>query len=56
MYYFGDNELEEYYMSVLLNCVIGKNMIMYFIEGGMDIEIVVEEIFYLIFIEEIDFI
>src|SRR5690606_19828786 len=38
VYYPGDNEPEEYYMSVLLNRGSGCNMIMYSTEGGMDIE------------------
>ncbi|MCL4119649.1 UNVERIFIED_CONTAM: hypothetical protein GTU68_005795 [Idotea baltica] len=54
VYYPGDNEPEEYYMSVLLNRGTGKNMIMYSTEGGMDIETVAEETPHLIFNEEID--
>ncbi len=54
VYYPGDNEPEEYYMSVLLNRSAGKNMIMYSTEGGMDIEQVAEETPHLIFTEEID--
>ena len=54
VYYPGDNEPEEYYMSVLLNRGTGKNMIMYSTEGGMDIETVAEETPHLIFTEEID--
>ena len=54
VYYPGDNEPEEYYMSVLLNRSTGKNMIMYSTEGGMDIETVAEETPHLIFNEEID--
>lgn len=54
VYYPGDNEPEEYYMSVLLNRSTGKNMIMYSTEGGMDIEQVAEETPHLIFTEEID--
>ncbi len=54
VYYPGDNEPEEYYMSVLLNRATGKNMIMYSTEGGMDIERVAEETPHLIFTEEID--
>lgn len=54
VYYPGDNEPEEYYMSVLLNRASGKNMIMYSTEGGMDIETVAEETPHLIFTEEID--
>src|SRR5688572_11367968 len=36
VYYPGDSEPEEYYMSVLLNRATGRNMIMYSTEGGMD--------------------
>ena len=54
VYYPGDNEPEEYYMSVLLNRGTGKNMIMYSTEGGMDIETVAEETPHLIFTEEVD--
>lgn len=54
VYYPGDSEPEEYYMSVLLNRANGTNMIMYSPEGGMDIETVAEETPHLIFNEEID--
>ncbi|WP_026755625.1 ADP-forming succinate--CoA ligase subunit beta [Sediminibacter sp. Hel_I_10] len=54
VYYPGDSEPNEYYMSVLLNRATGKNMIMYSTEGGMDIETVAEETPHLIFHEEID--
>ncbi|MFK7781450.1 ADP-forming succinate--CoA ligase subunit beta [Psychroserpens sp.] len=54
VYYPGDSEPEEYYMSVLLNRSNGRNMIMYSTEGGMDIETVAEETPHLIFTEEID--
>ncbi|PVW13495.1 ADP-forming succinate--CoA ligase subunit beta [Marixanthomonas spongiae] len=54
VYYPGDSEPEEYYMSVLLNRATGKNMIMYSTEGGMDIETVADETPHLIFNEEVD--
>lgn len=54
VYYPGDSEPEEYYISVLLNRATGKNMVMYSTEGGMDIETVAEETPHLIFHEEID--
>jgi len=54
VYYPGDNEPEEYYMSVLLNRSTGRNMIMYSTEGGMDIEAVAEKTPHLIFTEDID--
>ncbi|KAB1153436.1 MULTISPECIES: ADP-forming succinate--CoA ligase subunit beta [Tenacibaculum] len=54
VYYPGDSEPNEFYMSVLLNRATGRNMIMYSTEGGMDIETVAEETPHLIFTEEID--
>jgi len=54
VYYPGESEPEEYYMSVLLNRATGRNMIMYSTEGGMDIETVAHETPHLIFNEEID--
>ncbi|WP_457610257.1 ADP-forming succinate--CoA ligase subunit beta [Lutibacter sp.] len=54
VYYPGENEPEEYYMSVLLNRATGRNMVMYSTEGGMDIEGVAEKTPHLIFTEEID--
>ncbi len=54
VYYPGDNEPEEYYMSVLLNRATGRNMIMYSTEGGVDIETVAEQTPHLIFTEEVD--
>ncbi len=54
VYYPGDSEPSEFYMSVLLNRSTGRNMIMYSTEGGMDIETVAEETPHLIFTEEID--
>ena len=54
VYYPGESETNEFYMSVLLNRSTGRNMIMYSTEGGMDIETVAEETPHLIFTEEID--
>jgi succinyl-CoA synthetase beta subunit len=54
VYYPGESETKEYYMSVLLNRQSGKNIIMYSTEGGMDIETVAEQTPHLIFKEEID--
>jgi succinyl-CoA synthetase beta subunit len=54
VYYPGESETDEFYMSVLLNRGTGHNMIMYSTEGGMDIETVAEETPHLIFKEEID--
>lgn len=42
VYYPGDSEIKEFYMSVLLNRQTSKNMIMYSTEGGVDIESVAE--------------
>ena len=54
VYYPGDSETAEFYMSVLLNRSTGRNMIMYSTEGGMDIEEVADKTPHLIFTEEID--
>ncbi|MEP3836335.1 MAG: ADP-forming succinate--CoA ligase subunit beta [Algibacter sp.] len=54
VYYPGESETSEFYVSVLLNRGTGRNMIMYSTEGGMDIETVAEETPHLIFTEEID--
>jgi len=54
IYYPGESEVEEFYMSVLLNRATGRNIIMYSTEGGMDIETVAEKTPELIFKEEID--
>ena len=50
----GEAEIEEFYMSVLLNRGRGRNMIVYSTEGGMDIEEVAEHTPHLIHSEEID--
>ena len=54
IFYPGESEPQEFYMSVLLNRETGKNIIMYSTEGGMDIETVAEETPHLIFKEEVD--
>ncbi|MCF6212452.1 MAG: ADP-forming succinate--CoA ligase subunit beta [Flavobacteriaceae bacterium] len=54
VYYPGESETSEFYMSVLLNRGVGRNMIMYSTEGGMDIESVADKTPHLIFTEEID--
>jgi len=54
VYYPGESETSEIYMSILLNRATGRNMIMYSTEGGMDIEDVAENTPHLIFTEEID--
>lgn len=54
VYYPGDSEPSEIYMSVLLDRAKGKNIIMYSTEGGMNIEEVAEKTPHLIFKEEVD--
>ncbi len=54
VYYPGEFETEEFYVSILLNRNTGKNMIMYSTEGGVDIESVAEKTPELIFYEDID--
>ena len=54
VYYPGESETSEFYMSVLLNRATGKNMIMYSTEGGMNIEEVADKTPHLIFTEEVD--
>ncbi|MFC2086596.1 ADP-forming succinate--CoA ligase subunit beta [Bacteroidota bacterium] len=54
IYYEGVSEIQEFYMSILLNRSNGKNLIMYSTEGGMDIETVAEKTPHLIFKEEIE--
>lgn len=54
VYYPGPSATSEFYMSVLMNRMTGRNMIMYSTEGGMDIEEVAEKTPHLIFKEEID--
>lgn len=54
VYYPGENETKEFYMSVLLDRSRGRNIIMYSTEGGMDIEEVAEKTPELIQKEEID--
>jgi succinyl-CoA synthetase beta subunit len=54
VYYPGDSEPNEFYMSVLLDRSAGRNIIMYSTEGGMNIEDVAEKTPHLIFKEEID--
>jgi succinyl-CoA synthetase beta subunit len=54
VYYPGESETEEFYVSVLLDRSSGKNIIMYSPEGGMDIEAVAENTPDLIYTETID--
>jgi succinyl-CoA synthetase beta subunit len=54
IFYPGESEISEFYLSVLLNRASGRNIIMYSTEGGMDIESVAAKTPHLIFKEEID--
>lgn len=54
MYYPGESEPKEFYMSILLDRGRGKNVIMYSPEGGMNIEEVAEKTPHLIFKETVD--
>lgn len=54
IYYPGPDNVEEYYMSILLNRDLGRNMVMYSPRGGMNIEQVAEETPEEIFNEIID--
>ncbi len=54
IYYDGATKVREIYMSILLNRVTGRFMVMYSPHGGMDIEKVAEETPDEIYSEEID--
>ena len=54
VFYEGENEPSEIYMSILLNRSTGRNMIVYSSDGGMDIEAVAEKTPERVFNEEID--
>lgn len=54
VYYPGASPTKEFYISVLLNRVTGRNTIMYSTEGGMDIEEVAAKTPEKIFKEEVD--
>jgi len=54
VYYPGESENQEFYISLLLNRSTSKIMIMYSTEGGVDIESVAEKTPNLIFYEEVD--
>jgi len=54
VYYKGDSEPEEFYVSILLNRNSGRYIFMYSPEGGMSIEEVAEKSPDLIFTEEIN--
>jgi succinyl-CoA synthetase beta subunit len=54
VYYKGESETEEFYISILLNRDKGRYIFMFSTEGGMSIEEVAEKSPELIFTEEID--
>lgn len=54
VYYPGESENQEFYISLLLNRSTSKIMVMYSTEGGVDIESVAEKTPNLIFYEEVD--
>ena len=54
IYYPGPEKVEEYYMSILLNRDLSRNMVMYSPRGGMNIEAVAAETPDQIFTEIID--
>ena len=54
VYYPGESETQEFYMSVLLNRETGRNTIMYSPDGGVDIESVAENNPDRIYKEEVD--
>jgi len=54
VYYPGESDIREFYVSVLLDRAKGRNIIMYSTEGGMDIEEVAAKTPHLIYKEEID--
>ncbi|MDL1913642.1 MAG: ADP-forming succinate--CoA ligase subunit beta [Bergeyella sp.] len=54
VYYPGESETKEYYVSILLDRALGQNTVVYSTEGGMDIEQVAENTPHLIYKETID--
>ena len=54
VYYPGESETKEFYISILLDRSTSRNIIIYSSEGGMDIEQVSDESPHLIFKEFID--
>lgn len=54
IYYQGQSDIREFYVSLLLNRATSRNIIVYSTEGGMDIESVAANTPHLIFQEEID--
>jgi succinyl-CoA synthetase beta subunit len=54
IYYKGESDIREFYISLLLNRATSRNIFMYSTEGGMDIESVAAKTPHLIFQEEIN--
>ncbi len=54
VYYPGESDHKEYYMSILLDRSIGRNMVVYSPQGGIDIEAVAKNTPEFIFKEQID--
>jgi succinyl-CoA synthetase beta subunit len=54
VYYKGESQTQEFYISILLNRNTGRYIFMYSTEGGMSIEEVAEKSPELIYTEEID--
>jgi len=54
IYYKGETEPKEFYIGILLNRAVGRNMIVYSPQGGMSIEEVAATTPELIFTEEIN--
>jgi succinyl-CoA synthetase beta subunit len=54
VYYKGESEIEEFYISILLNRDSGRYVIIYSPDGGTDIETIAEKTPNRIFKEEID--
>lgn len=54
VYYKGDSEIKEFYMSILLDRKKSRYVVMYSPQGGMDIEEVAEKSPEAIFTEEVD--
>ena len=54
IYYKGESDIREFYMSILLNRQSGRNMILYSPKGGMNIEEVAENSPEALFTEEIN--
>ncbi|MGB0838707.1 MAG: ADP-forming succinate--CoA ligase subunit beta [Chitinophagales bacterium] len=54
VYYPGDSEPKEFYMSILMDRSMGKNAIIYSTEGGMDIEEVAEATPHLVHKEHVE--